>query len=47
MQGCLEALESIKTFVEQLHWPQEPFATHLVTKVQTICSDKFEEAVNL
>ena len=47
MQGCLEALESIKTFVEQLNWPQDPFATSLVTKVQTICADKFEIVVKL
>lgn len=45
MQGCLEALESIKKFIEQLHWPQEPFAGDIVFKVQSICAEKFEEAV--
>ncbi len=47
MKGCIDALESVKQFVENLHWPQQPFADDLIYKVQCICAEKFKDAVRL
>jgi hypothetical protein len=45
MQGCLESLDSIKGFITDLSWPQDPFRSELISKVQSICASKFQEGV--
>ncbi len=47
MKGCIDALESVKQFVENLHWPQDPFRGDLIYRVQNICANKFKDAVRL
>lgn len=47
MKGCIDALESVKKFVENLHWPEEPFSSDLIYNVQSICAEKFKSAVRL
>lgn len=47
MQGCIEALESVKAFVEELHWPEELFAARLVEIVQEMCISRFVDAVKM